>query len=528
MGPEDAEAVCAAWLADNRKKALLAPCGAGTLDQALLAALPSRHQSLRLLGLSRSVLVADEVHAYDAYTGRLLEILLTFHAALGGSAVLLSATMPQALRAGLVSAWRRGRALAAQATGRPLLGGSTAGPQEEAFPLLTRATDRSLHELPVAPARGLDVPVRYENDEAVLFRALAEAHRAGACACWVRNTVDDAVAAQRRLVEDYGVPEDAVDLFHARFTAKDRKAVEAWVLQRLGKKSDPQERAGRIVLGTQVLEQSLDYDVDLMLSDLAPMELLIQRAGRCHRHLRGPEQSLRPQGYRTPLMLVLGPEPVNEAGADWFAAMFPGGGCVYPRHGTLWLTARLLVDKGRLRLPRDARLLVEGAYSGQPPEAMRRVDDDALGKSYAQLAQAENAGLLFEDGYCRGGGMQWDRDFKTPTRLGETTQQIRLACCEDGGMRLWAASAPADVSMRACLDSELRLALRRLETPRIPDGWTEAARALQQAMPDQGRWSLLLPLLPDGAGGWTGEGVNEKGEEVTVAYGAEGLEFSHT
>jgi CRISPR-associated endonuclease/helicase Cas3 len=101
-------AFCATWLADNRKKALLAPCGVGTLDQALLAVLPAKHQCLRLLGLGRSVLVADEVHAYDVYTSNLLETLLTFHAGLGGSAILLSATLPCALKQRFADAFCRG------------------------------------------------------------------------------------------------------------------------------------------------------------------------------------------------------------------------------------------------------------------------------------------------------------------------------------------------------------------------------------------------------------------------------------
>ena len=109
-GQEAGGAFCAQWLADNRKKALLAPCGVGTIDQALLAILKTRHQALRLFGLCRSVFVGDEVHAFDAYTGTLLQTLLTFHAAMGGSASLLSATLPQRLRQDFVNAWRKGRA----------------------------------------------------------------------------------------------------------------------------------------------------------------------------------------------------------------------------------------------------------------------------------------------------------------------------------------------------------------------------------------------------------------------------------
>ncbi|WP_461208207.1 CRISPR-associated helicase Cas3' [Desulfocurvus sp. DL9XJH121] len=518
-GTEDAEAFCSAWIADNRKKALLAPCGAGTLDQALLAILPSRHQSLRLLGLARSVLVADEVHAYDAYTGRLLEILLTFHAALGGSAVLLTATMPLALRERLVAAWGEGRALLAPTGACPPL----ESPVDEGFPLLTRVTDAELCESRVAAAHALDVAVELVHDEERMFQALVDAHRAGACACWVRNTVADAMDARQRLVQDWGLPEIHVHLFHARYAGCDRKRIESQVLERFGKSSTARERAGHIVVGTQVLEQSLDYDVDLMLSDLAPMELLIQRAGRCHRHLRGAAQQERPQGYRTARIIVLGPEPTPDAGPKWFAEMFDAGQWVYPSHGMLWLTASLLRDKGRLRLPEDARELVEGAYGGGAPKALDELDAKVLGESYAKFAQAEFSALSFSDGYCIGSGMQWDRDMKTPTRLGQATQQVRLVRCQGGEAALWAARDACDVSMRACLESELRVPVYRLSTPLVPTPWGDRLEALRQTMPDQGRWSLLLPLFQEGEGTWIGHGRDEKGREVTVEYGAMGL-----
>src|SRR5690606_14950362 len=105
----DSTAECAAWLADSRKKALLADVGVGTIDQALLGVLPVRHQSLRLLGLSDKVIIVDEVHACDTYVIRLLEVLLGYHARNGGSAILLSATLPACLKERLLSAFAKGR-----------------------------------------------------------------------------------------------------------------------------------------------------------------------------------------------------------------------------------------------------------------------------------------------------------------------------------------------------------------------------------------------------------------------------------
>ena len=133
------------------------------------------------------------------------------------------------------------------------------------------------------------------------------------------------------------------------------------------------------------------------------------------------------------------------------------------------------------------------------------MDDRALGESLAKFDQAEFSALLFEDGYCRGGGMQWGQGFShAHTRLGEPTQQVRLIRCDGASPRLWAATTATDVSKRACRDSELRLPTRKLETPTIPPSWNEALETLRESMPDQSRWSILLPLTPDGDGGWVG------------------------
>ena len=109
-----ASAACAEWIADDRRRTFLADAGAGTIDQALLSVLPSRHQSLRLLGLMRRVLILDEVHAYDAYMQREMERLLEFQAGLGGSALLLSATLPLQVRERLTDAFAKGLGIDAE------------------------------------------------------------------------------------------------------------------------------------------------------------------------------------------------------------------------------------------------------------------------------------------------------------------------------------------------------------------------------------------------------------------------------
>ncbi|WP_338018845.1 CRISPR-associated helicase Cas3' [Halorhodospira halochloris] len=242
LDDEGGLAQCSQWLADSRKKALLADVGVGTVDQALLGVLPRRHQSLRLLGLARKVLVVDEVHAYDTYTGTLLERLLEAHARHGGSAILLSATIPQSMRRRFLEAWQRGRE-----------GGQALQPASEAFPLATHLYSEGLDETPVAARTSSerDLPVDFVHSEEEALSRVVEAARSGRCACWIRNTVDDAIGAYQALRESLPEPDKAL-LFHARFTMGDRQRIENDALRLFGKESGNAERAGRVLIATQV------------------------------------------------------------------------------------------------------------------------------------------------------------------------------------------------------------------------------------------------------------------------------------
>ncbi|MEW5772485.1 MAG: CRISPR-associated helicase Cas3' [Thermodesulfobacteriota bacterium] len=503
---DDGASACAAWLADGRKKALLAPCGAGTLDQALLGVLPSRHQSLRLLGLCRNVLVADEVHAYDAYTMALLCGLLRFQAGLGGSAVLLSATLPLAARQRLVDAFCEGADLPLRQV------------REESFPLATRVSlARGLEETPLPARGGKDVAVRLIQDPAEAVAELAAVRRAGGCGCWLRNTVDDVLAA-RDLVSAAGIPDADVLVFHARFTAGDRADIEARVLEWFGSNSDQKVRSGKILLASQVAEQSLDLDFDFLATDLAPMELMIQRAGRCCRHDRGG----RPEGFGQARMLVLGPEPDENPPADWYGRMFEKGKWVYPVQAQLWRTARLLRDRGALRLPGDARDLVEASCGRglDAPAVFDRPDARPLGEARAKTAMAERNALEFGQGYSlEASGTEWLQDLYTPTRLGEVTVQLRLLRVEQGEVRLWTGDA---ASARDCALSEVRAREWLVNEPAIPLSLAPAVEVLREQMPDKGKWSVLVPLRPGPDGTWIGPAQrrDDQGKitPVTVAY----------
>ncbi|MDP1902140.1 MAG: CRISPR-associated helicase Cas3' [Rubrivivax sp.] len=495
---ETASARCTAWLADHNKRALLSPAGVGTIDQALLAVLHSKHQSLRLLGLLRKVLVVDEVHACDTYMQGVLEVLLEFHARAGGSAILLSATLPQRMKQALLAAFARGvqaPAPRASEAGYPL---ATSWPADD---------DNALSEECIATRADVQrrVEVRCSSDLAEVETAIAQALVAGQCVCWVRNTVADAVAAFDRFAPD--LPAGHLLLFHARFALHDRLAMEQRVLEAFGKTSTPAQRAGRLLIATQVVEQSLDVDFDLLVTDLAPIDRVIQRAGRLRRHRRAADgMPLRDPAVADqrgePCLWVLVPPWADAPDARWFKSAFPKAAAVYPNHGQLWLTERALRE-GAFTMPDDARRLIEGVFGADAdiPPGLETNVLAAEGQGYAAQTQAQMNTLTLSQGYQRG-GIDWWTEAKTPSRLGDASSSVALARWVDGRLQPW-VSRPHGWAY-----SSLRVA-ERLIAATAPEADARRQAALDATLaelPAQGRWTVLLPLT-ETAQGWVGQAL---------------------
>jgi CRISPR-associated endonuclease/helicase Cas3 len=487
---ESASARCAAWLADHNKRALLAPAGVGTLDQVLLAALQSKHQSLRLLGLVHKVLVVDEVHACDAYMLRVLATVLNFHARAGGSAILLSATLPQAMKRTLLDAFTRG---CGQARAPAVA--------QAAYPLATSwsaAVPHTLTETPLATRASLcrRVAVHYADSEAEVVTRIQGALAAGQCVCWLRNTVADALAAHECFRTS--LPDDKLTLFHARFALQDRLDIEKRVLARFGPKSGPAERAGQLLIATQVVEQSLDVDFDLVVTDLAPIDRVIQRAGRLHRHVRDARGARliasEAQDQRgEPCLWVFGPAWHDDPDADWFKAAFRGPAAVYPHHGQIWLTAKAL-RAGHYAMPDDARDLIEGVFGDREPipEGLQRSADRADAKGFADASMAQANTVTFASGYTRE-GTDWWSDARVPSRLGEATRDVVLARWDGDALLPWAEHA---VRRHAWAYSTVRVAERLIARAVEPSSPARQAaiEAALETLPGKGRWSVLLPL----------------------------------
>jgi CRISPR-associated endonuclease/helicase Cas3 len=417
--PTGAEAQCSAWIADNRRRSFLAQVGVGTVDQALLAVLPSRFQSIRLAGLMQRVFIVDEAHAYDAYMGQEIEHLLRAHAQLGGSAVVLSATLPQETRQRLIAAY--------------------GGRIEEAskdYPLATWATPRAptVQQTAVAPRKinVRQVPVRLVQTVEEGDALALDAARQGQAVLRIRNTVGDAIDTYDRLSRQH----HRVELFHARYAQVDRQQRESEVLTRYGFTSGPQQRHGWLLVATQVVEQSLDLDFDLIVSDIAPVDLLIQRAGRLWRHAR-PDRA--PSARQE--LIVVTPDPVAKPTAHWLPSAFGRTARVYQDVASLWLTARALADTGMIDAPGGLRALIEAVYGKEArshlPEGIVTASNAARQMANVDRGMALGRLLPLQNGYAP--AQVWENDEAAQTRLSEPTRTWRLASVVNGRLLPWAA-----------------------------------------------------------------------------------------
>ncbi|WFN33432.1 CRISPR-associated helicase Cas3' [Methanogenium sp. S4BF] len=472
-------AECSAWIADNRKKSLLATVGVGTVDQALMAALPFRHQSLRLLGLATHVLIVDEVHSYDSYMNKILESLLRFQAALGGSVILLSATLPTQMRNDLARAYCEG-------LGRK----QTLPLQSMKYPLITLCSENGAQE--VSPERETERNLNYQitplSEIQDVHSIILEKARSGKCVCWVRNTVTDAVESYQH-IREY-VDSDHVILFHARFIAADRERIENEVLSRFGKPFNEEKRKGMVVIATQVIEQSLDLDFDCLISDLAPIDAVIQRAGRMHRHAEFHLNDGIPE------LFVLTPDP-EQVTDDWYKRMFSIGAYVYPHHGQLWLTAKTLCEKTNISLPSDARMLIESVYSPEAqesiPESLRNGEVEALGKDFGDISIALNNALPVFSGYSW--KMNWMDEIVTPTRLGEPVRSYILVLWDGSSVTPLAGNNSGDWEK-----STISVSVRNIAT--VPECDGELAASIEHfraSLPQQAKWYEILPFIQDNA-----------------------------
>lgn len=338
------------WLT-GRKKGVLASMVVGTIDQLLFMGLQAKHVVLRHLAMAGKVVVLDEVHAADDYMRMYLRRALEWLAAYRVPVILLSATLPTSQRQELADAYRTGLDLPSMAI-----------PTTDAYPLVTAIgptgeTSHTIgHDSDAGPVTSVQIHTISEDPDDI--QALLEGWLVdGGCVAIIRNTVARAQATARDLREHFG--HDVVVLHHSRFIATHRAQREAHLRSELGRNGTRPRL--RIVVGTQVLEQSLDVDFDAIITDIAPMDLLLQRTGRLHRHPRP-----RPATMQQPTVAIGGVRswstdgPVFDSGTE---AVY-GRSRLLRTAGTLGLENS--ASRATIALPSDIRRLVETAYADLP------------------------------------------------------------------------------------------------------------------------------------------------------------------
>ena len=327
------------WFA-GRKVSILDDFTVGTVDQILLAALKQKHLMLRHLGLSNKVVVIDEVHAYDAYMSVFLYRALRWLGAYKVPVVILSATLPIAKRNAILEEYMIGAGLGYSRLPKPE-GFET----NEAYPLLTYNDGANIKQFADFETNdGIDYQIikKSKDESEDLVGLIKENTPKGGIVGVIVNTVRKAQDFARQCIESFG--EERVELLHSSFIATDRYKKEKNLIETIGKNGTRPDF--KIVIGTQVIEQSLDIDFDILITDLAPMDLILQRMGRLHRH----EETKRPENLKNPKVYVL-----NCGGYDFDK----GSSFVYSPY-ILFRTEYYLPEK--INLPNDISHLVQLVY----------------------------------------------------------------------------------------------------------------------------------------------------------------------
>lgn len=496
----------------HKKRALLSEYGVGTVDQALMPILPVRHNFVRLWGLANRVVVFDEIHAYDAYTGTLLVHLLRWLLALGSSVVLLSATLPPSIRRKLAEVVN---------TDLPEL--------EVEYPRLSVfCQDEKVNQIhfKADPARRLTLRLQgIPPDLPCMLSALDEHLICGGMGLALVNTVQRAQDLYRLFPEGAPLEREGqrigkrlsdgteVFLFHARFPADQRQKREDQALETFGMSGDRNGR--KILIATQVAEQSLDLDFDLIITDLAPIDLILQRAGRLWRHAR----NFRP--VPEPILLVAGltgDEPPLFGKPLWWGAVY--------REDLLLRTWCLLREGQRqsIILPNEIDSMVQAVYEEQVdvPESLRERLEIALvaedGEDFAMKGQANQAIIGFPD------DASWNqperfvlfdedepgvhRTIMARTRLGDASVVV-IPLMQDDGFS-WEATPDffqAKQRFLRAVSISRKGMVKELQKLGVPEGWKKSPLLRN-----------CFPLLLDAQGCWTLDAMVRLDNDLGLIY----------
>ena len=457
QGNDEAGVQCSEWLSSSRKRAFLGQIAVSTVDQVMLSAIKSlQHYFVRLFGIGKSVLIIDEIHAYDAYMYAILKVVIAQQKQAGGSVILLSATLPAHQKQALINAWSECETIT-----------------ETAYPLMLQATDNKVTAFTVDPkqeihSRTVIIELISNNDlklDNSLLQRIVNAAEKGAKVGIVCNLVDDAQAYAEILATMTKMP---IDLFHSRYRYCDRMIKEQKVLEHYDKNSP---RQGRILIGTQVIEQSLDIDFDWLISFICPIDLLFQRMGRLHRH-----DNSRPVGFEKPLCSIIVLEIVDLSNKETTEKAYALHGFIYNNIRALWRTQQYLIKACKIEFPQAYRDWIEPIYQQDPwenePEAITALADKYEDDQFASVCIAK--------GFTKAKSFFSDTEGNAAllTREGELNLSV-IPMIEINGKRYF-------------LDEKTKI-------PKADDKYNrETLSQNSLAVPRSSTWKSLLPVSDEG------------------------------
>ncbi len=391
------------WASRNSKRYLAAQIAVGTVDQAMMGALQVKNAHMRAACLARNLLVVDEVHASDTYMSVVLEALLDAHVGAGGYALLMSATLGSTAR----HRWlHHGK----KADDGPTLGEAECAPYPTVSTAACMSSAGENDQKKCVSIEGSPTMRDFANTAKLALSAA----RKEAKVLVVRNTVDHAVSTQQALEELIDGDarllfdvEGKTTLHHGRFAACDRAMLDERIVELLGKE---RQSGGRVVVGTQTLEQSLDIDADLLITDLCPVDVLLQRIGRLHRHKDNNPN--RPHDYDRPKCIVLTP-PDNDLSPLLTDGQRANGlgpkSYVYEDLRILEATLRLIDEDEHLewRIPEMNRWLVERATH---PDALNAITEE-MGEDWQVHALKIEGGDIADSLHAGGHTIKRDKSF---------------------------------------------------------------------------------------------------------------------
>jgi len=457
LWPDDKDRPGMYWAAENSKRYFGAAATAGTVDQFLLSALQTGHSHLRAVQALRSLVVVDEVHASDRYMRTLLMAGLKRHVFAGGHALLLSATLASDAREELLRVALRGRELTAHARA------CASEPSRDDYPRLSSPARVPWIGQAAGHKRiGITLQRWMREPDAVAVCA-ATALEAGARVLIVRNTVRQAVATQKALEALLGAQypglfrcKSVAAPHHGRFALPDRQALDAQVERRFGKVAAKDRRAC-VLCATQTLEISVDCDADFLITDLAPMDVLLQRLGRLHRHK--DRHGFRPAAHREAQCVVLVPPDRDLAplisGKAARRGLGLGPSSAYPDLLCVEATWRALEKRGvpaELVIPRDNRNVVEQTCNASP---LKELADSLGGKWPGHWNELQGKGAA-QGSHASMSAVDWfkpwseaapgDLDTDVRTRLGLDGIDVELPtpwAASPFGLRIERLTVPA-------------------------------------------------------------------------------------